>query len=328
MDDGQKIDAMIAGGLQIIREVIETVRPTQIVAAYSSGDDSSVSTHFCLENFPDAFAFNADTMVGLKPSRCHLQAVCERFKWNLEIGQAHAEGPPQKMRVPRNDGSGKKKLVPFDATSVCPAGRWTDGATAYEEFCLNFGFPGRGRPQHARMYQRLKERPIRRMLQRFKASPVDGRPKVLIVSGIRADESSIRAGYKRAWAPGYFGDVWVNPFYWSTAADFEAYRQEFGIPRNPVKRRCGISGECCCGTYGDYDERQAYAEADPPFVVYLGELEVRVQSNGFPWGWGESPPRWWVEERRDKKNGQLRMFEDGECSTFQPMCVGCNSGRR
>lgn len=296
----------------------------QIVAAYSSGDDSIVSTHFCMTNFPDAFVFNADTMIGLKPARCHLASVCEKLRWNLEVRQAHAEGPPKTTLVPRNDGSGRKMKVPFDAAAACPAGKWTDGATAYEEFVLNFGFPGKGK--HARMYQRLKERPIRRMLRTFRASPVAGRPKVLIVSGIRADESAVRAGYKRAWAAGYFGDVWINPFYWHTAADFEAYRQEFGLPRNPVKRRCGISGDCCCGTFGDIDERAAYDVADPPFGVYLDSLECRVRANGFPWGWGEHPPEWWIREQRDKKSGQLTMFNDDP--GFEPMCVGCNSGRR
>jgi len=321
-DAEQIVDEMIADGKRVMAEVIAAVRPVQIVAAYSSGDDSIVSTHFAMSNYGDAFVFNADTLTGLEPSRCHLRSVCQKLKWQLEINEAHAEGPPKKMR----QGG---RMVPFDAKFVCPTGVWNDGASAYEEYCLNFGFPGRGKPQHARMYQRLKERPFRRMLKQFDARKRVGGNKVLIISGIRHDESSNRAGYQRAWAEGYFGDVWVNPFYWRTKADFEMYRQEFGLPRNPVKRLTGISGECTCGTFGDADERQAYRVADPAYSAKLDALEADVKALGFPWGWGESPPRWWVQEQERRKRGQPLLFDDsGTPEGFQPMCVGCNNGRR
>lgn len=324
MDDEQRVETMIAEGTGIMREAIEQYRPVAIVAAYSSGDDSSVSTHFAMSNFSDCFVFNASTMVALEPSRCHLREVCQRFNWQLEIGEANAEGQPATMLVPRDDGSGKKKKVAFDP-AILPAGKWSDGASAYEELVLNHGFPGPG--MHHRAYQRLKERPFRRMLKRFGASPVDGKPKVLIVSGIRHDESSRRAGYQRACAAGYFGDIWVNPFYWRSAVDFEAYRQEFGLPRNPVKRLCGISGECCCGSFGEPKrELPAYRQVDPQFADYLDGLCARVAANGFPWDWGERPPQSWIDMRR----GQTLLFDlfGTDDRTFQPMCVGCNSGRR
>jgi 3'-phosphoadenosine 5'-phosphosulfate sulfotransferase (PAPS reductase)/FAD synthetase len=317
-DDSEKrTDGMLAAGLQVMREAIDRYQPIAIVAAFSSGDDSIVSTHFTMANFPETFVFNADTLTGLAPSRCHLREVCERFQWRLEIEEAYAEGPPQRMH---QDG----KLVPFDP-AILPAGKWVEGDTAYEEYCLNHGFPGRNKYQHARMYQRLKERPFRRLLKRLGASKAGA--KVLIVSGIRGDESAIRAGYKRTTAEGYFGDVWVNPFYYQSAADFEAYRQEFGLPRNPAKRLCGISGECCCGTFSNTNERAGYRAVDPAFADYLDRLESRVKANGFPWGWGESPPAWWTAARVDKKRGQLSLFEDLN-DGFQPMCVGCNNGRR
>lgn len=309
----QRVEAMTAEGRRIVTEAIERYKPVAIVAAFSGGDDSIVSTHFLLSQYEGAFAFYADTLVGLSPTRNHIRAVCDRYGWALETGQARAEGPPKLMRS-------RGKLVPFDAAAVCPAGRWDDGDTAYEEFAINFGFPGRGKPQHARMYQRLKERPIRRMLRRLGATKA--KKKVLMISGIRHDESAIRAGYKRETSVGHFGDIWVNPFYYRTAQDFEAYRQEFGLPRNPVKRRCGISGECCCGTFANPGERSAYREADPGFADYLSNLESRVSENGFPWGWGESLPQWWIDQRR----GQRFLFD--LAPGFQPMCVGCVSGRR
>lgn len=322
MDDEQQIEEMIAEGQRVVNEAIAEFRPKAIVAAYSSGNDSIVSTHFAMTNLPGCFVFNADTMIGLGPSRCHLRAVCEKFNWPLQIGQATPEGPQKKYKV-------GGKLVPFDERSL-PAGRWTEGNSSYEEFVLNFGFPGRG--LHARMYQRLKERPICRMLRELGARQAKAGPKVLIISGIRGDESAIRAGYKRATAAGNFGEIWVNPFYWRTAADFEAYRQEFGLPRNPVKAKCGISGECCCGTFGDGAERSSYRIVDPAFADYLDELERRVAANGFPWGWGQDPPDSWKAKERmikDAKRGQGFLFDaDERIAIFQPMCVGCNNGRR
>lgn len=321
----ERVETMIAEGLRITREAVERYRPSAVVAAYSSGDDSMVSTHFAMSHLADCFVFNADTMVGLAPARCHLKAVCDRFRWTLEVERATPTGPPKYALEPNPRRPGKKMRVPFDPARHCPAGRWLDGATAYEEKVLNWGFPGRGKPQHARMYQTLKEDPIRKMLRRFGASKPDDAPKVLLVSGIRGDESAVRAGYKRAVGVGHFGDVWVNPFYWRTAADFAAYRDEFGLPSNPVKRRCGISGECCCGTFPNETERAAYAVADPAFDSYLSGLEARVRDNGLPWGWGESPPDWW----KDRRRGQSFLFDAfDEPTGFQPMCVGCHRGGR
>jgi 3'-phosphoadenosine 5'-phosphosulfate sulfotransferase (PAPS reductase)/FAD synthetase len=318
----QIVDSMIADGMRIMIEAIELYKPVQIVAAYSSGDDSIVSTHFTMENFKSAFVFNADTTIGLKPARDHLVSTCDKQNWQLEVGRADPIGPPKTMTV-------MGKRIPFDPKSM-PSGRWTDGDTAYEEYCLNFGFPGPG--MHPRMYQRLKERPIRKMLSRFGATASKKRAKVLIVSGIRQDESSRRAGYQRASAAGNFGDVWVNPFYYHTAADFAAYRDEFGLPRNPVKRLCGISGECCCGTFKEENERKAYEKADPAFVRYLSTLEGRVAELGLPCRWGERPPASFVAANQmivDAKRGQGFLFEaDERLQVFQPMCVGCNNGRR
>lgn len=298
IDCEQQVEEMIAEGRRILAEAIEQYKPFAIVAAYSGGDDSIVSTHFAMENVPGCVVFNADTLIGLGPTRKHIADVCERYKWPLEVVRAEARGKP-----------GPKS-----------ADEWVQGETAYEEIVLNHGFGGP--PMHPRMYQNLKEKPLCRFRKELQAGKRGGR--ILVVSGIRHDESSIRAGYKRAHADQpKQGLAWVNPFYWRTAADFEMYRQEFGLPRNPVKRLCGISGECCCGTFGSRSERESYRTIDPEFSAYLDSLEARVRER-FPWGWGESPPQWW----RDQKVGQSFLFDSFDGPKFQPMCVGCVNGRR
>jgi 3'-phosphoadenosine 5'-phosphosulfate sulfotransferase (PAPS reductase)/FAD synthetase len=307
IDQEQRIEQMIAAGQQIVKDAILSVTESgkKIVArlaAFSGGNDSIVATHFAMSNVPDCIVFNADTMIGLQPARDHIAKCIERYRWPAEIMQATPEGPPS---VTENN----REIV----------ASWIDGKTAYEERVLNYGFCGKA--MHQIMYINLKERPLIRLNRRLKNGVRGG--LTMIISGIRHDESSIRAGYKRAWQ--ISGScLWVNPFYYFTAADFAMYRDEFGLPQNPVKKQCGISGECCCGAFGTGAERQAYRQIDPVFSAYLDTLEQRVMQR-FPWGWGQCPPKSWM----DSKRGQEFLFDSHEgIQTFQPMCVGCNNGRR
>lgn len=304
-DDEERIEKMIAGGKNIVSGAIEQYKPIAILSAYSGGNDSIVSTHFGCENY-GALAIHCETSIGLEESRNHVISTCERFKWDLRMQRAQPEGKPNTV----------------DPASL-PSGKWCDGETAYEEFVLNWGFPGPG--QHGRMFQRLKQRPIAAIQRELKAGQ-HRHATILIISGIRHDESAIRAGYKRAvMKESGTSRVWVNPFYWNTALDFELYRQEFGLPRNPVKACIGISGECLCGAFAKKSEKEAIRSVCPKMGEYLDQLESRVKMNGLPWGWGEDPPSWFYEAR----SGQQFLFDltDGEIESFRPMCVGCNSRR-
>lgn len=305
-DSEQQVETMIVEGRQIMDAAIALYKPVAIVAAFSGGDDSIVSTHFAAAEY-DVVVLNCDTTTGVAPTMEHVARVGRRFHWDLRSVRADVQGPPEKL----DDGS------PFDP-AILPCGRWTDGGSAYEDFTLNFGFPGPG--QHGRMYQRLKQRAIRKLQGEMKAGG-KRTATVLIVSGIRHDESSVRAGYRRDTQREHRSSlVWVNPFYWRTALDFEAYRQEFSLPRNPVKAAIGVSGECNCGAYAGNAELAAIREVDPCRADYLAALEGRVRSiNGFPWGWGQDPPRWYV----DAKRGQGFLFDSHAEDDFRPMCVGC-----
>lgn len=312
IDTESAVDAMISRGAEVIHEATRFVEQELqshiigFVGAFSGGDDSIVATHMANRSCSDCVVFNADTMVGLKPTRDHIEKVIDNQKWTAIIERATTEGPPKKT-----------------STNSEILGNWREGATAYEDFVLNYGFGGP--PMHPRMYQRLKERQLMKLRRKLQDGRRGGR--LIVISGIRHDESAIRAGYKRAWhdVPKQ-GITWVNPFYDFTAMDFEAYRQEFGLPRNPVKRLCGISGECCCGTFGSRCERESYRKADPKFAEYLDQLELRVKER-FPWGWGESPPNWFQQQKSGQKF-MWPMLPDEELPVFQPMCVGCNNGRR
>jgi 3'-phosphoadenosine 5'-phosphosulfate sulfotransferase (PAPS reductase)/FAD synthetase len=275
---------------RVVVDVQREFRISHVIAAFSGGDDSIVSTHWAMERFDDACLMIGDTQIGLQATRDHQTRCVNEFGWDVERVSPVPEGPPKGW-----------------------AEEWIDGDTSFEEFVLNHGFPGHA--QHGRMYQRLKQRAFRKIKKRIGHRPKGSR--IMVVSGIRSDESAIRAGYKRAFnEEPKEGFVWVNPFYHCTAADFEMYRQEFGLPRNPVKALVGISGECCCGAHATEGEREAYRVAEPGFADYLDELESRVMER-FPWGWQNGPPRWW----KDKKRGQGFLLPPEE--VFMPACVGC-----
>lgn len=196
----QIVEQMLSKADRVVQDVLDSFRISHVVAAFSGGDDSIVSTHWAMDRFEDAVVMIGDTEIGLQRTRDHQAACVERFGWQCERVAPKPEGPPK--------GWCDRDSEP-----------WVDGKTSYEEFVLNFGFPGNG--QHGRMYQRLKQRSFR------KIKPILGSRKrgsrILVVSGIRHDESAIRAGYKRA-----FQEepkecfVWMNPFYWCSVSEFEA----------------------------------------------------------------------------------------------------------
>ena len=299
--DGSKVESMIAAGRRIVLEAVAEFKPIKVIAAFSGGNDSIVSSHFAITEFL-APILHCDTGIGLQKTRDHVDAVANRFGWELRVERTKLEG---------------RTATTTDA--MLPRAGWLNGKTAYEEFVLNFGFPGPG--GHPRMYQRLKERAIKQYVRELKEGTPRG-SKVLIISGIRSDESAIRAGYKRAIQedPAWKAMVWINPFYWNTAAEFEMYRQEFGLPRNPCKDKVGISGECLCGAYARAeDERHAIREIEPETADYIESLERLTQERGLPCRWGQRPSRIYREIRR----GQSFLFEPLE-PQFMPMCAGCS----
>lgn len=304
--DGSVVESMIAEGRKIVLDAVAEHKPPAIVAAFSGGNDSIVSTHFAVTEF-QATILHCNTGTGLKKTREHVHACTKR------LGGEFAEVFADDCRNGMPKG--------FDE-SILPSGVWVEGNSAYEDFVLNHGFPGP--KQHPRMFQRLKERPLAEFIRKIRRPRSSDGP-VMIISGIRSDESAIRAGYKRAVQREPKNPrVWVNPFYWRTAMDFEAYRQEFGLPRNPVKARVGISGECNCGSFATSNpgELEAIRSVDPDRAEYLDDLSDRVVANGFPWRWGEIMPAWF----RDFRKGQGFLF-DSHTEDFMPMCVGCQARR-
>ena len=150
---------------------------------------------------------------------------------------------------------------------MLPRAGWLDGTTAYEGIRFKLRIP----PGRAVILGDVSTSEGAGRSSNMSASLKEGTPEGVkgnhCVRESGATKAAIRAGYKRAvqGRSSVEGDeVWVNPFYWQTAADFEMYRQEFGLPRNPSKDVVGISGECLCGANARAEDERAAIRAIEP----------------------------------------------------------------
>lgn len=304
-DSGRQVDEMLAKGRAIMHEALEQYKPVAVFGAWSGGNDSVVTTHFACSEF-GAAALTANTQIGLEKTRAHQRDVAKRYGWQHVEVVAPVGGMPSRTK----DGR------PWDCKEILGMD-WMDGCTSYEEACFNFGMPGPS--QHARMYQRLKER----CFDAAKREAKQGKPRiatVMFVSGIRHDESAFRAGYKTAVSK-VGASVWVNPFYFCSATDFAAYRDEFGLPRNKQSDAIGISGECLCGAFAKPGELDLVAKVEPETAEYIRGIERVCESRGLPCKWGSGGQR----KTRPKVDGRTIQLELwGPEPEFRPACVGCD----
>ena len=177
----------------------------------------------------------------------------------------------------------------------------------YDDICLEYGFPGSNERGHLFMYSKLKERSIRAFMGKTKG-------RICLVSGARSAESTRRMG-NACPCKRIYRQVWVNPIHSFSKSDRNDFISKRNLPTNPVVDKLCKSGECLCGAFaqkGELDELEFWY---PDAAKRIRDLEVKVRSAGFPWGWEDSPPKWFKE----KKQGQTFML-----NYDQPMCWSCN----
>ena len=154
---------------------------------------------------------------------------------------------------------------------------------SHEEIVLRWGFPGPA--GHSLVYSRLKERCLRQLVRETKTCRRD---RVLLVSGIRRQESRRRMGYvEPVQADG--ARVWVAPLLnWSHEAK-HAYLNAHRLPRNPVVEKLCMSGECLCGAFARKGELDEIAFWYPETAARIRALEARAAEAGVPCRWGQPP---------------------------------------
>ncbi len=259
-----RLENKISRAHQILDDADEKHSPVHVYACFSGGHDSLVSTHVCMQHFPNAQVLHVNTGIGVPRTRRFVRATCARYGWPLlEIG-------------------------PQDHTGQ-----------SYEEWVMENGFPGAS--AHRYMYINLKERAIEEALRRAKEGE-SRMSRVLFVSGVRAAESDRRAGYD-AVEKKVKAQVWVSPLYEWNAWDCRAYRERHDLPVNEVTHVLGMSGECLCGAYAKPGELARVRKVCPATADYIEKLQERVRKAGFPWKWEHpGPPRRWRLEREGQLN--------------------------
>lgn len=222
-----------------------------------------------------------------------------------------------------NTGTGLKETRDY-VYATCERFGWPlkeyraleDCGQSYEELVLKFGFPG---PHgHGMMYQRLKERAVIMLTREHKQHAKD---KIVLVSGCRSQESERRMGTTEP-IQHRGARIWVAIIHPMSKCEVNEYIAEHGLPRNPVVDLIHKSGECLCGAFAKKHELAELELWFPERAAEIRALEARVRERGFPWGWEDAPPRWWLEQQR----GQEFMFEmeDAVEPCEQHLCWACN----
>jgi 3'-phosphoadenosine 5'-phosphosulfate sulfotransferase (PAPS reductase)/FAD synthetase len=251
----------------LMREAL-SYKPRACFVGFSGGDDSLAVAHWTITNYPFFKAFHANTGIGIERTREFVRWTCKKYGW---------------------------ELVEIRAEEDC--------GQDYDQMVLQYGFPGPA--MHCKMYSRLKERAVEKLVRDHKQHRMD---KIAIVTGIRRDESKRRMGYVDREIDFKGAQMWVNPHYWSTKAQFMDYIREQKLERNPVAEMLGMSGECLCGAFAHSGEKVLIRIVDPATADRIEALEARVRAAGHNWGWEEGPP---------KKSKQKPP------EAFMPFCTGC-----
>jgi len=281
-------------GADVLQDALDTYTPNAVFAGLSGGTDSLVATHALHELRDDVGALHINTGIGMKRTRQYVRETCDTMGWDLE--EVHAE---------KDAGQSYDRLV--------------RGEDSYAG-----GFPGP--PSHWVMYQRLKERPLRVAHRRHKG---ERGGKIMLVTGIRSDESQVRAGYQDTVVDVTGGVVWVNLIYHVSAAQKQTYIDTYDLDTNPVADIYGMSGECLCGAFDECGKRRYQLKHA---CKRFGETETwqRIENlyydvrERYPWHWDERRPDWF--ESATKGQMSLDVWDGAEVANKtarEYMCSGC-----
>jgi 3'-phosphoadenosine 5'-phosphosulfate sulfotransferase (PAPS reductase)/FAD synthetase len=267
----------------IINRAIETHEPTHIFGLFSGGDDSLTVTHFAREKLGTLM----DAVVNIHTGIALPEAI------------AHVDRTCEQLKWP---------LLRYHAKDL---------GQDYEQLVLAYGFPGPD--HHTKMFNRLKERALRALTRDYPGG------NIMLISGLRKQESGRRMRLKSEAIQKDGRRVWCAPFFYWSNDEVRAYRESrlSHVPKNPAKEYLCMSGECLCGAYARKGELAQIEAFFPEMGAYLRDLERRVRANGFPWGWDESPPKWWSDMKLAEKFGQADAFEDERDDEIQMLCSSC-----
>jgi len=261
----RNIDFAELDGQELINAVADLYGSTRIVAMFSGGHDSLCSMHLASGVPGFIHACHINTGIGIEQTREFARRTC-----------AHE----------------RIRFVEYKAADYI-GGDGQPAPQCYRDFVMSWGFPGPA--QHSRLYQRLKERPIRHMIRDLERDSTD---RVLLITGVRQEESARRMRHVHRVQEWEGTKIWVAPIWNWSKAKVNGYIQEHGLPRNEVSDNLHFSGECLCGAYAHAGELDEIGFFYPDAAEELRELQREA---GFPWGWEDSPPAWYKRVQDGEK---------------------------
>lgn len=234
---------------KIVESAVDEHNPSGVFGLFSGGHDSLCATYMASQHPLFKGAVHINTGIGVEDTREYVRKTCKEYGW---------------------------PLIEIHAKEDC--------GQDYDELVKEFGFPGP--PHHGKMYNRLKERGLRKLKRDYKTHHRD---RLVLVSGCREEESVRRMGTTEPIQPdGVF--VWCAAIHYWPKALREQFIEAAGIPRNPVVANLGMSGECLCGAFARHGELDLIEKHYPDVAARIRKLEKEVQACGFKWGWEGRPP--------------------------------------
>lgn len=265
-------------GLERIDTAYQIYKPVAMFGMFSGGHDSLTATFIASRHPKFTAALHINTGIGVPQTREFVRQICSEQGWELRqynaVENCFADGRPDPM--------------------------------IYADLVKRYGFPGP--PGHGMMYNKLKQRQLRRAIRDAKKGH-SRRACVMLVSGCRSQESERRMGnVEEVQKQG--AELWVAPIHDMVKIDTGRFIEFMGLRRNPVVDLIHKSGECLCGAFAKPGELEELGMWFPDTANEIKALEVEVKAK-FGWGWEGRPPK----KVRPPKACKLKN---------QNMCHNCN----
>lgn len=215
----------------VIDSAVKDLGLKTIIALFSGGHDSLLSSYIASQHPLFAGVAYANTLIGAKETRKYIYDTCHRYDWHLE------------------------EIKP--------------NLTTYEMLLVRFGYPSPA--THNFMYRHLKDRSFDEAISRYARMVGCKRGEVGVVTGVRRWESRKRMlmvqpvkihKSKKAKTP---NRVFLAPCHDFKKDERDQLIAELGLVRNEFADRMRHSYECQCGSNLERDERSRRAEISPVY---------------------------------------------------------------
>lgn len=236
---------------KILDNAIQEWEPVALVALFSGGYDSMITTHVLHRLDTHGLPIQVwaiDTQLAADGWREYVQSVTDQFGWDFQI---------------YDNKKGFRQFVESVRKKGCP----------------------RTRKMHTYVFQKLKERGIDAIHVRNKTRRSD---KTLFVSGMRRAESNYRKNADEVSRIGKSNKIFAAPIvHWSNE-QCGWYRIENNLPDNPFYDTVKGSGDCQCnwGRFITYRTLQKYS----PELAAGNVAEIdKISRELHGYGWDGTP---------------------------------------